>query len=1035
VRRNPSLPEDLLRLRELVCAVFLSFLFIHSSFAQSPSGTISGIVTDPSGAAIAEAEILVVNDTTRVQYPGRTNQEGIYLVSNLPPGSYRLQVSKLGFKTIIKPDVTLNVQDALALNFSLPLGAVSEVVTIQGGAPLVNTETASVGTVIDRQFVETLPLNGRSFNTLLQLTPGVVVAPSSSTSPGQFSVAGQRTDANNFTIDGVSANFGVGSGGYLGNTGSGSTQAFSALGATSSLVSVDALQEFRVETSSFAPEFGRAPGGQVILVTRSGTNDFHGEVFDYFRNTVMDANDWFANRVGNPRAAEHHNDFGGLFGGPIRKNRTFFFFSYEGARLDLPQTAQIDVPSLYARQNAPSSLAPFVNAYPTPNSATATPGVFTDTFTGTYANRATLNATSMRIDHALTSRLLIFGRYNEAPSNIEQRMNNLADVNTLETNTRTATVGLNMMLSSGLSNSIRANYSTQSVNSTYKMDSFGGTVPLDPASLLGSLPASDSLAYFQFSDAEAFYLGPYTRNKATQFNFTDDLSVSAGSHALKFGGDDRALFMDQGVYHHGLYYYGPTVEEFLSTSNVTLSTGNTNHSQILSQALSLYAQDTWRVKPRLTLTYGLRWELNPAPSPRNGTVLAAWKNIDDPASLALAPLGTPVYATTYGNVAPRAGMALKLDRSGTTVLRAGWGLYYDLGTGAAASMGAYFPNSSDSFTPSVAFPVPDPSLYLAPITADPPYGLVQAMAPDLKLPRSYQWNVALEKSFAGQVVTAAYVGQAGRELLRNEAIYQPNANFESAFQVNQNSARSNYTGLQLQYRRPLSHGVQILANYTLSHALDNASDDVISSTPGVIISGASDYASSKFDVRHSFSSALSVNLPTVGKNFWVAGVTKDWSLQSVMVARSGFPFNAVIYGYSPGGYATSRPDLVPGESTWLGDASAPGGKSLNSAAFAVPDTTRQGTEGRNDIRGFGLTQMDLSLGRLFPIRERCKLQFRVDVFNLLNHPNFTNPSALIQYGSSYLVSKRMLNNGLGGLNPLFQQGGPRSMQLSAKISF
>jgi len=192
-----------LRLRELMCAVFLSFLFIHSSFAQSSSGTISGIVTDPSGAAIAEAEILVVNDTTRLQYAARTNQEGIYLVSNVPPGSYRIQVSKLGFKTIIKPDIPLNVQDALALNFSLPLGAVSEVVTIHGGAPLVNTETASVGTVIDRQFVETLPLNGRSFNTLLQLTPGVVVAPSWSTSPGQFSVAGQRTDANNFTIDGV----------------------------------------------------------------------------------------------------------------------------------------------------------------------------------------------------------------------------------------------------------------------------------------------------------------------------------------------------------------------------------------------------------------------------------------------------------------------------------------------------------------------------------------------------------------------------------------------------------------------------------------------------------------------------------------------------------------------------------------------------------------------------------------------------------------------------------------------------------------
>ena len=1026
-----------MRLRGFLQAVFLfiAVSYVPLSPAQSPVGTISGIVMDPTGGAIAGAEILIVNDETRLQYPGKTNQEGIYLVSNLPPGAYRLQVSKPGFKTIIKPDITLNVQDALALNFTLPLGAVSEIVTIEGGAPLVNTESATVGTVIDREFVESLPLNGRSFNTLLQLTPGVVLAPSTSTSPGQFSVAGQRTDANNFTVDGVSANFGVGSGGFLGNTGSGSTQAFSALGGTSSLVSVDALQEFRVETSSFAPEFGRAPGGQVVLVTRSGTNDFHGEVFDYFRNTVMDANDWFANQVGNPRAAEHHNDFGGVFGGPIWKNRTFFFFSYEGARLDLPQTAQIQVPSTYARQSASASLAPLLAAYPLPNNATTTPGVFTESFTGTYPNNATLNATSIRIDHALSSRFLLFGRYNDAPSRIEQRTDNLADVNTLETNTRTATLGLNMMFSSGLSNSIRGNYSTQSVKSTYKMDAFGGAVPLDVSILLGPLPASDSLGYFTLEDASDFFIGPYTRNKATQFDFTDDLNASAGPHALKVGGDYRAIYLDQRVYHNGLYYYGPTVSDFISTSTVSLSSGMNQRSQIFTRALSLYAQDSWKKNSRLTLTYGLRWELNPAPSPRHGTLLASWRNIEDPANLALAPFGTPVYATTYGNFAPRVGFALRLDQKGTTVLRAGWGLYYDLGTGSAASIGAYFPNASDEFTTDLAFPVADPTLYIPPNSADPPYGLVQAMAPDLKLPRSYQWNVALEKSFAGQVVTATYVGQAGRDLLRNEAIYQPNANFASAFQVNVNSARSNYSALQLQYRRPVSRRVQILANYTLSHSLDNASDDVIASTPGVIISGASDYASSKFDIPHCFSTALSLNLPAAGKSPWLSGVTKDWSLQSVIVARSGFPFNASLFGYSPGGYALSRPDLVPGESFWIADATAAGGRKLNPAAFTVPDTARQGTEGRNNIRGFGLTQVDLSIGRLFPIHEKWKFQFRVDVFNLLNHPNFTNPAGYIQLGPSYLQSSKMLNNGLGGLNPLFQQGGPRSMQLSAKVSF
>jgi hypothetical protein len=435
------------RVRLTILCFMTLVLFINTASAQSPNGTVSGIVLDPSAAVIIGADVLIINNETGVQYQGKANSEGYYVVPNIPPGTYRIQVSNSGFKTIIKPDIIIHVEDALAINFTLPIGAASEIVTVAGGAPLVNTENASVGTVIDRNFVESLPLNGRSFNTLLQLTPGVVIAPSGYGTPGQFSIAGQRTDANNFTVDGVSANFGVGLGQNLGQSGTGGAQAFSALGGTSSLVSVDALQEFRIETSSFAPEFGRMPGGQVILTTRSGTNAFHGGVFDYFRNTVMDANDWFANAAGDPRAPEHHNDFGGFLGGPIWKDKTFFFFSYEGARLDLPQTTVIQVPSEYARTTAPAAIAPYLNAYPLPNDQTVKPGVYTSPFTGNYASRATLNATSLRIDHAFNDRFSIFGRYNYAPSQIAGPAYSLSTFGTTLANTQTLTLGGNMVLS------------------------------------------------------------------------------------------------------------------------------------------------------------------------------------------------------------------------------------------------------------------------------------------------------------------------------------------------------------------------------------------------------------------------------------------------------------------------------------------------------------------------------------------------------------------------------------------------------------
>jgi hypothetical protein len=1004
-------------------------------FAQSPNGNISGLVSDSSNAAVVGADIVAVNDLTRVQYTTKTNNDGVYILPNLPPGPYRIQVSKVAFKTIIKPDIVLNVQDALSINFTLPVGAALEVVTVRAGAPVANTESGSVSTVIDRDFVENLPLNGRSFNTLLQLTPGVAIAPSNGfTSPGQFSVSGQRTDANNFTVDGVSANFGVVAGFGAGASGAGTIPAFSALGGTSSLVSVDALQEFRIETSSFAPEFGRNPGGQVILSTRAGTNQFHGGIFDYFRNTFFDANNWFNDAASPaiPKSLEHHNDFGGFLGGPVLKDKTFFFFSYEGARLLQPQTQSVPVPSEYARTNAPTDLAPYITAFPEPDATSVVPGVYTSPSTQSYSNPATLNAFSMRIDHTINRKFSLFGRYNDAPSRIGSGgFDTVAE----SVDTKTLTAGLNSVLSDTLENSIRGNYSTQTASESYSLAAVDGAVVPNSQLYLGSLSQANE---FNFNLGAGIFLvgGPVGKNRTEQMNFVDDLEVTLGKHGLKLGTDYRSIFLDVNPTPHIIAYTTPSVQTFLTSANsVSLTTSTQLPAHLLTQALSLYAQDSWKTTRNLVITYGLRWELSPAPSARGTTQLASWMNVDSPPQIALAPPGTPLWRTTYTNFAPRLGLAYSLTKNRDLVLRAGGGVFYDLGLGEVTLLPSYFPNSAEASYSSVAVPLFNISSYLVSPSRQPPYGLTYAFPPDLVLPRSYQWNVAIEKAFGDQqALTFTYVGQAGRDLLREEAFYQPNANFSSEFLLNKNDAFSNYDALQGQYHLRLSGGLEGLFNYCWAHSLDNASNDVDAALPSNIISAARDYAASDFDVRQSFSAAVTYTLPALASRATHV-LTQGWSLNSIVVVRTGFPFNAILLFLSPdqGGYANTRPDLVPGQPFYIAAENAPGGKSVNPNAFLIPPTVRQGTEGRNDVPGFGLTQVDLSASRKFPLTDGVSLDFRMDAFNALNHPNFVNPRAFPQY--DLWTSYETLNQSLGGLNPLFQEGGPRSLQISLKLTF
>src|SRR5262249_13774015 len=400
---------------------------------------------------------------------------------NLPPGTYALEVERDGFRRVVKPDVVLHVQDAFEIDFDMTLGPVSETVTVEAGAPLVNTESGAVSTVIDRAFVENLPLNGRSFQTLITLTPGVVLTVTAFNDQGQFSVNGRRADANYFTVDGVSANFGVPRYFPLMQSGSGALPALSASGGTNSLVSVDAMQEFRIQTSSFAPEFGRTPGGQISIVTRSGTNAFHGTAFEYFRDSALDARDWFANFNGLPKPESRQHDFGAVFGGPLVKDKTFFFVTYEGLRLHQPSTQETVVPDA-SRAQAPDGMRPYLDAFPVANGPALGPGVAQ--FGASYTNPSKLDAYSIRLDHYLNPRTSLFLRYDPSPPHLDERGpslsvgTTLSMTNSLSSSLHTVTAGLTRVIRSGISNELRANYSNHRVGSTFAIDDFGGAVPL-----------------------------------------------------------------------------------------------------------------------------------------------------------------------------------------------------------------------------------------------------------------------------------------------------------------------------------------------------------------------------------------------------------------------------------------------------------------------------------------------------------------------------------------------------------------------------
>lgn len=1047
------------------------------SFAQTETATVSGRITDQQGALLVGTEITITNVDTNMSSRQITNRDGLYVISGLKPGHYRMMVSHAGFRTVNLMDVVLNVQDSISQNFKLQVGSVSQSVTVMADETRVDTDSAAVSTVVDREFADNLPMNGRSFQTLIDLTPGVVLVQSTAQDSGQFSTNGQRAVSNYWMLDGVSANIGVSApGGLTPGTGfAGAIGSYSVLGGTNSLVSVDAMQEFRIQTSTYAPEFGRTPGAQISIVTRSGSNNLHGTAFDYFRNDSLDANDWFADANRLPKPQERQNDFGGTLSGPILKDRMFYFFSYEGLRLRLPQVAETLVPDLAARQNAIPEIQSLLNAYPLPNGPDDLSTGLAQ-FNSRYSNAGTLDAYSLRLDDRLRSSLTIFGRYDYSPSSLRQRGVLEGTLNTItpsKINTNTATLGATVNISPIAVDDLRFNWSRVNTSSYSYLDNFGGAVPLDPVPFpagYGFTPQNAKFRMLLYSAAP--YFGPREGTDGSQvqkqINIVDSLSMQLGSHSIKAGLDFRRLSPYFGL---PLYVTASGFRNVSSAETGQLYFSGTiaSHSgPLLFHNLGVFAQDTWRATPRLTLTYGVRWDVDFSPSSNPSLVAVTGFNLNDISQLALAPAGTPPYQTPYNNVAPRVGVAYGLSQrhNHETVIRGGFGVFYDLLSSEVGNSIAntVYPFGALRLDFGGTYPLSPAQAAPPPITRESALNNLVSFDPHLRAPYTLQWNVAIEQGLGTQQsVAVSYIGASGRRMLNTASLNQTGAdpNF-GPVQFITNLGTSSYDALQVQFQRRMSRGVQALASYTWSHSIDDASASSYINLSNGLVPGnpQSNRGSSDFDVRHALSAGLTYEIPTPEFSRLAKEVLGGWSTQNVVQVRSAPPVD--IYSsdlsFSNPIYLAIRPDVTPGIPLYLYGHQYPGGKIINNTPdqggagcqgpFCAPPTDpnsgaplRQGNLGRNSLRAFGATQWDFAIHRDFPLREALHLQFRAELFNVLNHPNFGSPIGDLsssQFGRSTKMLGQYLgggNVGGGGLSSLYQVGGPRSIQLALKLKF
>jgi outer membrane receptor protein involved in Fe transport len=1087
---------------EVLYLSLLVFVFASVSFAQSFRGQILGTITDQNGAVVQGSRVTAKNVGTGIERTAVTDTDGNYTIPELAVGVYEVRVEQTNFQTQTVKDVIVQVGGQRRVDVSLTAGGADVVVTI-ATQEQVETSSTTLGGTIQARAVEDLPVNGRDFTKFLVLVPGAAGDPSGATdSPGSFglfSANGNRGRSNNYLLDGTDMNDGYRNLPAINEAG--------VFGTPATILPLEAIQEVAVQ-SNFEAEYGRNSGTVVNIVTKSGTNNFHGAVFDFVRNDRFDARNFF-NPKPDPKTALRNNQYGASFGGPIIKNRTFFYANYEGQRerVGLNSTARIPDPREISALGGPTNpvIARLLqrNPWGTPNRPlplfddTGTPNLFVTT-------RAFNDVDSFigKIDHSFNKDNLLTGRYYYGTSQQSfplalQASNILPGYNTVTpTKVHLVSISYLKVFSPTKINEFRFGYNN------FKEGFFPEDQSFDPRSIGLNTgvtnPQDFGLPLIRIRHDPIGSIASVGANlsvprnrRDVNWHLLDNFSLKLQNHDFKLGYEFRRTTVDA---YFDAGYRGrldfDTLADFLSG---TLSGGRSalgdSNRNTFQNSHTLYVQDLWRVNRHLNFNLGVRWDYFGVIGEKNNLL----SNFDPQRGLVM--VGTSgldkLYKSDLNNFSPRLGFAWDLMGKGKTVIRGGWGLFYD-----AFSQDFFVGQLPfNTFNPGPAYnPAgPKPILFSfstvsqiqnnVPIFTDYLDSDVFAVDRNLKTPTVHNFNLNFQQELLRNVVwQIGYVGSIGTNLFRYRDINQPvnpavstarpfdNGPFAPSggtfFYVNllETSANSNYNALQtnLNIRGFKRFTAQI--NYTWSHSIDNASDgqDYVANATQPDNSYRTDFerGNSNFDIRHRFVAVVSYEVPNFIKS--VPRLGEGWQLNGVLTLRTGSPFHVNLFDdYNGTGEFFPRPDLVgdPFAGTHTPDnflslsafkvpcTFIPDPLGDGSASQCAPGSYHFGSLGRNALFGPGYENLDFSVFKTTKITENIKLQLRAEVFNILNRPNFSSPllpgfSADASFngidpvtgrGQGFLPITVTPDVGIG--NPFLGGGGPRNFQFSARLSF